>query len=113
MAGQLTTHGLDTEAGTGAAGLRVSVRRIAPDASELHETALDERGRAVLLNELAVGQYELTFHVAEYHRARGIELTQPPFLDQVLIRFGVADPVSHYHVPLLLTRYSYSTYRSG
>ena len=59
------------------------------------------------------GVYELDFHVAGYHRALGVALSDPPFLDLVAIRFGVADPLADYHVPLLLTPYSYSTYRGG
>jgi 5-hydroxyisourate hydrolase len=60
-----------------------------------------------------VGRYELVFHVAEYFRKQGMELPDPPFLDQVVIRFGIADTGQHYHVPLLVSPYGYSTYRGS
>lgn len=110
MAGQLTTHALDTAAGVGAAGLQVEVIR---DLESLGSVRLDERGRGVLLERLEAGVYELVFHLAAYHRAAGIAVGSPPFLDQVSIRFGVDDAEAHYHVPLLFTPYSYSTYRGG
>jgi 5-hydroxyisourate hydrolase len=59
------------------------------------------------------GIYELTFHAGDYFRGAAVELTDPPFLDEVVIRFGVADPGGNYHVPLLLAPYSYSTYRGS
>ena len=62
---------------------------------------------------MAVGEYRLVFHVAEYYRARGESLPEPPFLDRVPIRFGIADPAAHYHVPLLCTPWSYTTYRGS
>ena len=62
---------------------------------------------------MAVGEYRLVFHVAEYYRARGESLPKPPFLDRVPIRFGIADPAAHYHVPLLCTPWSYTTYRGS
>ncbi len=112
MAGRLTTHALDTVRGCGCAGLRVDVR--APDGAVLAEVVLDGGGRATLLDEdLVVGVYELTFQAADYHRATGVVLSDPPFLDLVTIRFGVADAQAHHHVPLVLTPYSYSTYRGG
>ena len=63
--------------------------------------------------DLQPGVYELTFHAGDYFRAAGTELPDPPFLDEVVIRFGIADPSGHYHVPLLLAPYSYSTYRGS
>ena len=63
--------------------------------------------------ELAKGSYELYFHVADYFRARSVALSDPPFLDVVVIRFGIADPTQHYHVPLLVSPWSYSTYRGS
>ena len=59
------------------------------------------------------GVYELAFHAGDYFRGTGVELTDPPFLDEVVIRFGIADAVGTYHVPLLLAPYSYSTYRGS
>jgi 5-hydroxyisourate hydrolase len=113
MAGQLTTHALDTARGCGAAGLKARVRRISPDPADLSTAILDARGRGVLDEALTPGVYEIVFHVADYHRALGVALSDPPFLDEVAIRFGVAEADGHYHVPLLLTPFSYSTYRGG
>jgi len=111
MAGKLTTHALDTAAGIAAAGMAVTVRR---DGVVLTRTALDAGGRAVLLEAgLEPGAYDLVFAVAAYHRARGVALADPPFLDEVTVRFGVSDPDAHYHVPLLVSPYSYATYRGG
>jgi 5-hydroxyisourate hydrolase len=62
---------------------------------------------------LRVGRYALTFHVAEYFRARGVTLPDPPFLDEVVVRFGIADAAASYHVPLLVTPWSHSTYRGS
>jgi 5-hydroxyisourate hydrolase len=109
----LTTHALDTALGTGASGLRVTLFRIDADATLLGEAVLDERGRATLTEALERGVYELRFQVGAYHRGLGISLPDPPFLDEVTIRFGVADPRSNYHVPLLVSPYSYSTYRGS
>ena len=110
MAGQLTTHALDTAKGVGCAGLKVHVRR---GDAVLTTAVLDARGRANLLDGLEPGVYEIVFGAADYHRSIGEALSEPPFLDEVTIRFGVGDPDAHYHVPLLLTPWSYSTYRGG
>ena len=59
------------------------------------------------------GIYELVFYVAQYFRNAGIELPDPAFLDEVVIRFGIAEPQNHYHVPLLISPYGYSTYRGS
>jgi len=73
------------------------------------------RSEAPLLEgeKLILGEYRLVFHVAEYFRARGAALSDPPFLNRVPLRFGVADPATHYHVPLLVSPWSYSTYRGS
>ena len=111
MAGKLTTHALDTVAGRPAAGMAVQLRRAG---AVLAETRLDDQGRAVLLEGgLAPGAYEIGFAVADYHRDQGVALTDPPFLDTVTIAFGVSDTHAHYHVPLLVSPYAYSTYRGG
>lgn len=115
MAGKLTVHALDTARGTGASGLRLTLRRLSPDASEPVSFALDDGGRATLLENgaLTVGRYEILFHAAEYQRSCGLDLPEPPFLENIPIHFGVADASSHYHVPLILSPYGYSTYRGG
>ena len=112
MAGRLTTHVLDQMRGAGAAGLRVTLTR--PGVAAPVEIVLDRDGRGVLLEaDLKPGHYALVFHVADYHRGVGVTLTDPPFLDQVTIAFGVADAGTHHHVPLLLSPYGYSTYRGS
>ena len=115
MAGQLTTHALDIVLGHGAAGLKVAVARLSPIPESLGETVLDEGGRAVLVagEAFTAGVYELVFQVGAYHRSRGLAEIDPPFLDAVPIRFGVADASRHCHVPLLISLYGYSTYRGG
>jgi 5-hydroxyisourate hydrolase len=114
MAGKVTTHALDTALGGGAGGLTATLARLSPEPEAYPPVRLDAGGRATLLSEgLIKGVYALTFAVAAYHRAVGAPVTDPPFLDEVVIRFGVAEPDSHYHVPLLLSPYGYSTYRGG
>jgi 5-hydroxyisourate hydrolase len=115
---KLTTHVLDTSAGIPAAGMRI----------ELHDTEVtpprlivaartnsDGRCDGPLLEGTALkaGRYALTFHVAEYFGARGIELPSPPFLITVVVNFGVATAQESYHVPLLVSPWSYSTYRGS
>ena len=64
-------------------------------------------------SDLVHGTYELVFHVGDYFRGRGVALSEPAFLDEVPVRFGIADPARHYHVPLLVSPYGYSTYRGS
>jgi 5-hydroxyisourate hydrolase len=115
--GKLTTHVLDTAAGIPARDLRIEL--FAADAAEaaiaIVRTDADGRAPSALLEgaSLRAGRYELRFHVAEYFRARGVSLPETPFLDVVVIRFGIADAARHYHVPLLVSPWSYSTYRGS
>jgi len=114
--GRLTTHVLDTASGVPAQGMRVELHRLQPDQPLADiRTNADGRAGAPLLEGagLRVGGYELRFHVADYFRARGTALSEPPFLDVVTIRFGIADAAQHYHVPLLVSPWSYSTYRGS
>ena len=62
---------------------------------------------------MSAGVYELTFHVADYYRAHAVALPDPPFVDRVTVRFGIADTAANYHVPLLCSPWSYSTYRGS
>ena len=78
----------------------------------LRTTSTDSYGRITGQNVNA-GVYELVFHAGDYFRAAGMELPDPPFLDEVVIRFGLADAAGHYHIPLLLAPYGYSTYRGS
>jgi 5-hydroxyisourate hydrolase len=79
------------------------------------KTNQDGRTNEALLSDASIepGIYELTFHAGDYFRGSGVGLTDPPFLDQVVVRFGIADAAGNYHVPLLLAPYSYSTYRGS
>lgn len=115
---RLSTHVLDTSRGAPAVGVRIElhalqdgVRRQIASAT----TNADGRTDEPLLSgeRLETGVYELTFHAGEYFRRAGISLTDPPFLDEVVIRVGIAEPAGNYHVPLLLAPYGYSTYRGS
>jgi 5-hydroxyisourate hydrolase len=115
---KLTTHVLDTMNGCPAAGMAVSLFRMdAAGAQPLKSLTLNHDGRAdaPLLsgNALLPGRYRLVFQVGAYFKARGIALPQPSFLDEVPIDFGIADASAHYHVPLLASPWSYSTYRGS
>jgi 5-hydroxyisourate hydrolase len=114
---RLTTHVLNIATGTPAAGMRVELRSLiegsaAPIAAQ---TNADGRCAAPLLEGAAfrAGRYSLTFHVAAYFRSLGLALAEPPFLDEVVIAFGIADAGQNYHVPLLVSPWSYSTYRGS
>jgi 5-hydroxyisourate hydrolase len=113
--GKLTTHVLNVAAGIPAAGMRVELR--SADRHLISTAHTNEQGRcATPLLEgaaFASGRYALTFHVAAYFRALGHELPEPPFLDEVVIAFGIADSHRDYHVPLLVSPWSYSTYRGS
>ena len=116
--GKLTTHVLDTANGVPGAGLRIDLYRLDGDARQLLkqvDTNADGRCDAPLLEgaALAAGEYELVFHAGDYFRARGAALASTPFLDRIPLRFGVADVGAHYHVPLLVSPWSYSTYRGS
>lgn len=116
--GQLTTHALDTHGGRPAAGLAIDLFKVDGDRRvPIKSVATNADGRIAgpLLagDTFAVGVYELDFHAGDYFRARGVELPQPAFLDRITIRFGVSDASDHYHVPLLVTPWSYSTYRGS
>jgi 5-hydroxyisourate hydrolase len=114
--GRLTTHVLDTAQGRPAAGLAITLAR-AGEAAPLRQVTTNADGRVdgPLLDGEAftTGQYELTFAVGAYFRAAGIALPEPAFLDDVVIRFGIAEAGAHYHVPLLVSPYGYSTYRGS
>jgi 5-hydroxyisourate hydrolase len=114
--GRLTTHVLDTAAGRAACGLTVRLSRLDSARTVLIEsvTNADGRSEGPLLEgaDFRPGCYELEFHVGDYFRAQGMLLANPPFLDVVPVRFGIAED-AHYHVPLLVAPYGYSTYRGS
>ena len=117
--GRLTTHVLDLVRGVPAAGMLIELaafdgrnnRRSVAQATTNRDGRCDKpliEGEA-----FTEGVYQLEFHVAAYFSAQGITLPKPPFLDIVQVRFGVARPAEHHHVPLLVTPWSYSTYRGS
>ena len=115
---KLTTHVLDVSAGLPAAGVRIELRALQAADSQLlsvQHTGADGRCLSPLLagEHFRAGRYTLTFYVSEYFRGRGVPLAEPPFIDVAVIHFGIAHPEQHYHVPLLITPWSYSVYRGG
>ncbi|WP_158814043.1 hydroxyisourate hydrolase [Methylocapsa sp. S129] len=118
MAG-LSTHVLDTVRGGPAEGVAIELYSIGQDGSRLSLlrtlTNADGRTDTPLISAAAarVGIFELVFHVGDYFRRSGAKTAEPPFLDAIPIRFSVADPKAHYHVPLLASPWSYSTYRGS
>lgn len=115
--GALTTHVLDTSAGKPADHVRFDLYRADGERRCLLSATTNQDGRCdqpLLQGEAFLpGQYEIVFHAGEYFARQGVVLAHPPFLDQVVIRFGVADATQHYHVPLLISPYGYSTYRGS
>jgi 5-hydroxyisourate hydrolase len=111
--GKLTTHVLDTALGKPAAGLRIDVWH--DGLIKTIVTNADGRADAPLLEDAAftAGQYELRFHAGDYLRAQGLKMAEPLFLDVIPIQFGIADASQHFHVPLLLSPFGYSTYRGS
>ncbi|MEI7514382.1 MAG: hydroxyisourate hydrolase [Betaproteobacteria bacterium] len=116
----LSTHVLDTMHGTPAVGMRVALYTTLADAPPslvktfvLNADGRNPDGQLYDNQSLQRGSYRLVFDVAAYFRGRGVALPQPPFLDQVSLDFGVADVSQHYHVPLLASPWSYSTYRGS
>ena len=115
----LSTHVLDTTHGTPAAGMAVALYTTGVGEPVLvRQLVLNADGRnpqGPLFDDagLQKGTYRLVFDVAAYFRGRGVELPDPPFLDRVSLDFGIADATAHYHVPLLVSPWSYSTYRGS
>jgi len=117
--GHLSTHVLDTMHGSPAAGMQGRLLRVdGAGARTIAAFTLDADGRhpgGPLLDAkaMATGRYRLVFAVAAYFRARGVTLPEPPFIDEVPLDFGIADANGHYHVPLLVSPWSYATYRGS
>ena len=116
--GYLTTHVLDTARGVPAAGLRIRLYRLTGDKrSLLAEMVTNDDGRTdshiLPADDFATGTYELEFDAGAYLTATGTAPESPRFLDVVPIRFGISDDSAHYHVPLLLSPFGYSTYRGS
>lgn len=118
MSGYLTTHVLDTARGCPAEGIKIALYRVSGNAhSKIAETVTNDDGRtdAPILPAEAfrTGSYELVFFAGDYLRATGQVTQEVLFLDTIPLRFGMDDPGAHYHVPLLLSPYGYSTYRGS
>jgi 5-hydroxyisourate hydrolase len=117
MPGKLSTHVLDLVGGRPAAGMKIELRRISPRPALIKTVATNADGRTevplLIPPELTAGTYEMGFHVAEYFVSKNYPMPSVPFLDVVPIRFGVSDPSASYHVPLLVTPWSYNTYRGS
>jgi 5-hydroxyisourate hydrolase len=115
--GRLTTHVLDTASGKPAAGVKVELFRVGSDSAPISVATTNADGRVdrPLLEgaDFTPGMYELRFHAGDYLRKTGVRVAEPAFLEVVPIRFGIATPADHYHVPLLLSPYGYSTYRGS
>jgi len=115
---RLSTHVLDTMNGKPAAGVKIALYRLDGETRSLVKevvTNADGRTDSPLLTgeEYKTGQYELVFRIGDYFRGLGATLPQPAFLDVVPLRFGMAEADGHYHVPLLASPWSYSTYRGS
>lgn len=120
MPGKLTTHILDTAHGCPAAGVRIELWSVNLETNQKSliktiTTNADGRTDEPLLidGELKTGVYELVFMVGDYFQKSGAKLSNPPFLDRIPLQFGIAEPNTHYHVPLLVSPWSYSTYRGS
>jgi 5-hydroxyisourate hydrolase len=113
--GRLSTHVLDTAHGCPAIGMGFALHKEGQtDALVRGVTNADGRTDGALLSgELETGRYTLVFDVSAYFAKRGVELPDPPFLDKVSLAFGIADSNGHYHVPLLVSPWAYSTYRGS
>jgi 5-hydroxyisourate hydrolase len=115
--GRLTTHVLDTAAGRPASGLKLELYALGAKPRLLKTASTNKDGRLddplLADGSLEAGEYELRFYAGDYLRRQGVKLGEPAFLDVIPVRFGVAEPAQHYHVPLLLSPYGYSTYRGS
>lgn len=107
----LSTHVLDTTHGCPAAGVRL--RLLTGEGALIREAMTDHDGRCAVLPAVVPGTYRIEFHMADYFRSQGVALLDPPFLDVIPIDFGVSEPAEHYHVPLLVSPFGYSTYRGS
>ena len=113
---KLTTHCLDTFSGKPAKGIKVDVYIVSGKRERINSTVLNSNGRSdkplIEGSGFKEGQYELVFFVGDYFK-KITETPKTPFLDDVVIRFGISNPEEHYHVPLLVSPWSYSTYRGS
>ena len=116
--GGLTTHVLDISAGSPAAGVAIELWETGSERPNLLvsvSTGADGRAPGTLLSDSGFrsGRYTLTFHISDYFRRRGVVLPVPAFIEEAVIQLGIADSAQHYHVPLLISPWSYCVYRGG
>ncbi|MEM4990465.1 hydroxyisourate hydrolase [Collimonas sp. H4R21] len=116
--GKLSTHVLDITQGKPGAGVKIALYAVSSSGRNLLKSAVtnqDGRVDAPLLQgeEMQAGQYELVFSAGDYFAAQGIDLPSPRFVDRVTLAFGIAHPDQNYHVPLVVSPWSYSTYRGS
>jgi len=111
---KLTTHALDTYSGKPAKGMKLDVYFISDKKEKIKSIILNKDGRSeeALVDEIKIGNYELIFHVGDYFKTI-VELPAPQFLDEVSIKFGISNSKEKYHVPILVSPWSYSTYRGS
>ena len=113
---KLTTHCLDTFSGKPAKGVKVDVYIVSDKREKLNSVILNNIGRSdkplIEGNNFNEGEYELVFFIGDYFKKK-TDLPKTPFLNEVIIRFGISNPSEHYHVPLLVSPWSYSTYRGS
>ena len=115
---RLTTHVLDTSRGVPARGVVIDLDAFERDSKQrIRTAATNADGRIdqplIAGERIPTGVYELTFHAGDYFRNSGLSLSEPAFLDLIVIRFGISDPAGNYHIPLLLSPFGYSTYRGS
>ncbi len=118
MSGKLSTHVLDTANGCPASGMKIELWSLTGDKRHLVTTVktnADGRTDSPLLvaDQMNAGEYELVFFAGDYFSAKKAALSKPPFLDKVPVRFAIAEAGANYHVPLLVSPWSYSTYRGS
>jgi 2-oxo-4-hydroxy-4-carboxy-5-ureidoimidazoline decarboxylase len=117
--GRLSTHVLDNHSGRPAPGIAVQLVELAAlgESRVIARAVTNHDGRTdqplIGGRPLPIGRYELRFSVGKYYAERGVPMSDPPFLDEIPLRFAIAEPEGHYHVPLLVTPWSYSTYRGS
>jgi len=114
---RLTTHVLDLTRGKPGVGMRVELYALTPERRLLASIVTNHDGRSdgalASTGDIGPGVYELLFHAGDYFRRSGAALPDPPFVDEVPVRFGIAEAAAQYHVPLLVSPWSYSTYRGS
>lgn len=117
MSGYLTTHVLDTARGLPAEGIKIALYRLDGERTLIAQTTTNDDGRTnspiLPMDDFKTGQYELVFFCSDYLESNDLAHGELKFLGEIPIRFGMDDPDAHYHVPLLLSPYGYSTYRGS